>query len=109
MAEALGLTFRQVQKYEQGTTRISASKLYEMARRLCVPVSFFFEGLTAPSAQETSQAGAQLPLALVNTPGGIELASAFLRLPKHARRPLVAFVTDLADEEREGDEPPPPM
>lgn len=42
LAAALGLTFQQVQKYERGTNRISASKLYETAQYLGVPVGFFF-------------------------------------------------------------------
>ena len=47
LAGALGLTFQQVQKYERGANRVSASKLYEMARALGVPISFFFEGMQA--------------------------------------------------------------
>lgn len=44
LGDRLGLTFQQVQKYEKGTNRISASRLWEMARILDVQVSFFFEG-----------------------------------------------------------------
>ncbi len=45
LADGLGITFQQVQKYERGSNRISASRLYYMARLLDVSVSFFFEGL----------------------------------------------------------------
>ena len=44
LGDRLNLTFQQVQKYEKGTNRISASRLWEMAKILDVPVSFFFEG-----------------------------------------------------------------
>ncbi len=44
LAHALGLTFQQIQKYERGANRISASKLFQLARLLDVPVGFFFEG-----------------------------------------------------------------
>ena len=44
LGEALGLTFQQVQKYEKGANRISASRLQNIAKILGVPVSFFFEG-----------------------------------------------------------------
>ncbi len=44
MAEALGLSFQQVQKYERGVNRISASTLYEAARCLKAPVGYFFDG-----------------------------------------------------------------
>ncbi len=47
LGEALNLSFQQVQKYERGTNRISASRLYEMGRVLDVPVSFFFENINA--------------------------------------------------------------
>jgi transcriptional regulator with XRE-family HTH domain len=44
LADALGLTFQQVQKYEKGTNRIGASRLLSISQNLRVPVSFFFEG-----------------------------------------------------------------
>src|ERR1700734_248682 len=43
LGDALGLTFQQVQKYERGTNRIGASRLYHLSRVLDVPVEFFFE------------------------------------------------------------------
>ncbi len=45
LGEKLGLTFQQIQKYERGSNRISASRLYQAARILDVPVSYFFDGL----------------------------------------------------------------
>ena len=45
LGERLGLTFQQVQKYEKGSNRVSASRLYQMAQILGVPVQFFFEEL----------------------------------------------------------------
>ncbi len=49
LAQALGLTFQQVQKYERGSNRISASKLFETAKVLGKPVSYFFHGLDEPT------------------------------------------------------------
>src|SRR6202167_5852922 len=43
LGEAIGLTFQQVQKYERGTNRVGASRLYELSRVLDVPVGFFFD------------------------------------------------------------------
>ena len=43
LGEALGITFQQVQKYEKGTNRVSASRLQQISRVLDVPTSFFFE------------------------------------------------------------------
>ena len=48
LAAALGLTFQQVQKYEKGANRVGASRLFDLARVLDVPVEFFFEELEAP-------------------------------------------------------------
>ncbi|WP_193369931.1 helix-turn-helix domain-containing protein [Pelagibius marinus] len=57
LANALGLTFQQIQKYERGANRISASKLYELSRILSVPVTYFFEGVE--SEGESGSAGGQ--------------------------------------------------
>jgi transcriptional regulator with XRE-family HTH domain len=53
VAEALGLTFQQVQKYEKGTNRVSSSRLYDLARILDVPLAHFFEEMSA-GVQEQS-------------------------------------------------------
>ena len=51
LGKAIGLTFQQIQKYEQATNRISASKLYELSCELNVPVSYFFEGIADQKAE----------------------------------------------------------
>ena len=48
LAQAVGIRFQQIQKYESGANRISASRLWDLARALDMPVSFFFEGLAPP-------------------------------------------------------------
>ncbi len=48
LAELVGVTFQQIQKYERGTNRIGCSRLYRLAQVLQVPVSYFFEGLDPP-------------------------------------------------------------
>ena len=50
MAQLLGLTFQQVQKYERGVNRISAGRLFEIARALDAPIGFFYDGLGDPRA-----------------------------------------------------------
>lgn len=57
LAEMLGITFQQVQKYEKGMNRIGASRLWDMSNVLDVPVSFFFSGLTK---EETDKSPAAL-------------------------------------------------
>ncbi len=51
LGEALGLTFQQVQKYERGVNRVGASRLFDLARVLDVPISFFFDDMPEPLAK----------------------------------------------------------
>ena len=53
LADALGLTFQQVQKYERGANRVSSSRLYDLARTLDVSLSYFFEEMSASVAAQT--------------------------------------------------------
>jgi transcriptional regulator with XRE-family HTH domain len=105
LARRLGLTFQQVQKYETGANRISASALHAIARTLEVPVSAFFEGLpgTADGAGpgvETgaeADAGASLAARMLGAPGGLALATAWLDLPPGPlRQRLAALVQTTA-------------
>lgn len=51
MAEMIGVTYQQAHKYEHGINRISAGRLYEIAKVLMVPIGHFFEGLEAPGIE----------------------------------------------------------
>ncbi len=53
LGEAIGLTFQQVQKYERGANRIGSSRLFDLARVLDVPVSYFFEDMSPDTAART--------------------------------------------------------
>jgi len=55
LAAMLGLTFQQVQKYERGANRVSASRLFELARVLDVPIQWFFEALDPKQGQRASE------------------------------------------------------
>lgn len=52
LGHALGLTFQQVQKYERGTNRVGASRLFDIARILEVPISYFFDDMTSLAADQ---------------------------------------------------------
>ncbi len=105
LAEALGLTFQQVQKYERGANRVSASKLYEIARFLAAPVSYFFEGLSDPSIPGSAGAVSDGPEQVVHdflmTPEGLELAAVFpkIRRPRLRRRILELVRALVEDDE----------
>jgi transcriptional regulator with XRE-family HTH domain len=55
LGEAIGLTFQQVQKYERGANRVGSSRMFELARVLEVPISYFFEEMGADTAQRGRQ------------------------------------------------------
>ena len=86
LAQRLGLTFQQVQKYERGSNRISASKLYEIAKALQVPVAFFFEGLETPPAASEPEA---LVHNFLHSTGALDLGEAYLRLVNDDQRRIV--------------------
>lgn len=100
LATMLGLTFQQVQKYERGTNRISASKLFQIAHALRVPVEFFFGGLSDRSqAEEQADDPASIADALLASQGGLELAKAYLHIRQpRIRRGLVNLAEALAKE-----------
>ena len=105
LAEALGLTFQQVQKYERAANRVSASKLWEMARALSTNIGYFYEGLgDAPlSDRENGAPGSNIPRETLQdfllTPEGIELASVFPKIAKgRVRRKILDLVRAMAGE-----------
>ncbi|MXV45299.1 helix-turn-helix domain-containing protein [Saccharibacter sp. 17.LH.SD] len=53
VASALGITFQQIQKYERGTNRVGAGRLYELSQILGVPIGFFFEDFSRLTQKET--------------------------------------------------------
>jgi len=103
LGELLGITFQQVQKYEKGTNRISASRLYYAAKILGVPVQAFFEvlpnveggsGFSEPTKDDT------VMTSLMNAEG-IQLAKAFRDADSSTKRKLIATlaraIVDMKD------------
>jgi len=100
LGTALGLTFRQVQKYEKGTNRIGASRLQQTSHLLQVPVAFFFEGPPSvpgkPRATETAPSPAYVTDFLA-TSDGLALTKAVMRI-KNAKlkRGIVELLEEIA-------------
>lgn len=107
LAAALRLTFQQVQKYERGANRISASKLYEIARELKVPVGFFYEGLDDTSTAEGeayTRAWSQVFEGLLSDPTGPALAEAYLAIRrKSVRKAFVDMARVIAANDEDGE------
>jgi len=103
LADSLGLTFQQVQKYERGANRVSASKLYEIAKTLQVPVSFFFDGLADPmdgsDGDEVGQQAERIVQEFLTTPEGLELAEVFPKIGRgRVRRQVLDLVRAMAED-----------
>jgi transcriptional regulator with XRE-family HTH domain len=105
IADALGLTFQQVQKYENGSNRISAGRLQHISQILQVPVPFFFEG--APAASGIPQAAkgtadAPSPAYVTDflaTSDGLALVEAFMCIEDaKLRRAIVRLVEEIVPE-----------
>lgn len=109
LGQAAGLTFQQLQKYERGANRISASKLQAMAQTLGVPAAWLFEGLpdtldTDPNAPADSRIQAARSIhAFFMSHEGLELARLFPTLPAGSRTHVLALIKTLADAESRAD------
>ena len=102
LAGALGLTFQQVQKYERGSNRVSASKLYEIARTLEVPIAYFFQGLPNPAsgANATVRGADRDVAAFLAEPGALDLLRAFARVTQPGvRRDVIALLQSLGQDQ----------
>lgn len=101
LADSIGLTFQQVQKYERAANRVSASKLWEMAKALRTTITYFYEGLADPVATpaETDSETSDIQ-AFLMTPEGMELAALFPQIRRaRVRRRLLDLVRAMAEEE----------
>jgi transcriptional regulator with XRE-family HTH domain len=103
LGEHLGLTFQQIQKYEKGINRIGASRLFDLARVLGVPVQFFYEELpVAGGAEATGLAerpAENYAVEFLGSREGLELNKAFARITDpRVRRSIVELVRAFAGE-----------
>ena len=103
LADALGLTFQQVQKYEKGANRVSASRLWQIAHVLQVPESFFFDAGPTVVGQPRRDAEAASPSyvsTFLATTDGLALVKAFTTIKDaKLRRCIVLLVRRIAGDE----------
>lgn len=92
LAEALGLTFQQIQKYEKGVNRVGASRLLQIAGILNVSIEFFFEG--APGLPTSNPTGDSMMAEFLTSPDSDRLVRGFLRLKDDDARKRVADLVD---------------
>jgi transcriptional regulator with XRE-family HTH domain len=95
LASKIGVTFQQVQKYEGGANRISASRLSQIAQVLEAPIGVFFDG--GPNERKEAQNG-QSPLALLSEPQALRVARALIRIADpDIRKSCMKLVERLAE------------
>lgn len=104
LAESIGIRFQQIQKYECGANRVTASRLYELAVALNVPVGYFFEGiavaqadLAAPNAQPANDRDL-IAADVLSQKETLELIRAYYKLGERPRRRLLDLAKALQEE-----------
>ena len=97
LAEKVGIKFQQIQKYETGMNRVSASRLWDIAAALSVPVSFFFEGLSEASHAADPEYQADVPVDILKDKEALELVRSYYAIPETQRRRLFELARVLSD------------
>ncbi|GGL73001.1 transcriptional regulator [Wenxinia marina] len=93
LAESVGIKFQQIQKYETGMNRVSASRLWDIARALGVSISFFFDGI-----DEVRQSPAEgMPGDLMGDREALELLRSYYAIPENQRRRLFELARVLSE------------
>ena len=100
LADAIGITFQQVQKYEKGTNRMGSGRLQQIANVLQVPVTFFFEEV--PGQSKLAGAKARAPdfvSKFLVTPDGLALTKSFMQIKDaRIRRDIARLVEEIAGD-----------
>ena len=95
LAQQVGIKFQQIQKYETGANRISASRLWDIAEALDVPVSFFFEGLEDAHKEDSGKKS--VPADLMGDKEALDLVRSYYAIPENQRRRLFELARVLSD------------
>ena len=112
LAESVGITFQQLQKYERGANRVSASKLYGIAVTLQASLSWFFDGLqivdmaNATDEQLSDERRMKNLQRFMLSDESVELATLFPKIPVHQRRQILALARTLGDTTDPGEDAP---
>ena len=107
LADQLGVTFQQVQKYERGSNRVGASRLWKMSQVLDVPIGFFFDGLVEEGSSAEFDKDDQLPIVydFIRSTDGVGLATAVSQIKnKSVRRQVLELARALAKNSTDAEE-----
>lgn len=101
LAESVGIRFQQIQKYECGANRVSASRLFELAQSLDVPAQYFYEGLVSDDDKED---GPDVMAAdILSQKETMDLVRAYYRLGERPRKRLLELAKSLEPSEAAND------
>ena len=94
VANAIGVTFQQVQKYERGTNRVGASRLFDLSRILSVPIQYFFAGLNNQSTPIEKEDDNVIHLMKPDT---VELIEAYYKVENlQVRRQILSTIRSIS-------------
>lgn len=99
LGRALGLTFQQIQKYEKGANRISASKLWDIARFFKVDIGYFFDGLSPAQPGMAEGEGAAFDHDFPSTRHTIEIARLAPQLSARRQKLALDLIRELASQD----------
>jgi transcriptional regulator with XRE-family HTH domain len=94
LAEAVGIKFQQIQKYETGANRVSASRLWDIASALDIQISFFFEGI---DDKENAGSKGRLSDDLIGDKEALDLVRSYYAIPENQRRRLFDLARVLSE------------
>lgn len=97
LAECVGIKFQQIQKYETGANRVSASRLWDIADALEVDVAFFFEGLREENEGASSASDTAVPADMMGDKEAMDLIRSYYAIPENQRRRLFELARVLSD------------
>ena len=95
LAEHVGIKFQQIQKYETGANRVSASRLWDIASTLDVSINFFFDGLQAEKGVKIQSEA--MPSDLMGDKEALDLVRSYYAIPENQRRRLFDLARVLSD------------
>jgi len=101
LGEAVGIKFQQIQKYETGMNRVSASRLWDIAKAMDVDVRFFFEGIeegvTDSAPEDIKTESPKMQGDLLADKEALELVRSYYSIPENQRRRLFDLARALTD------------
>lgn len=97
LADLVGIKFQQIQKYETGANRVSASRLWDIGEALGVSVAFFFDGLKSNSDDASGRIEQVVPTDLLSDKEAMDLVRSYYAIPENQRRRLFELARVLSD------------